>query len=229
MLGGQSCGGSPTTWAGEWINAGASLDASDESRGFSKRQLFWLVAVYRDLLKYRRMIELPRQDPCEICETLAGRSTVPVLAESELTITVVNPWQFEAGQCCVVTRRHVATLLELTDQEGTAVIKAARDVAQALLASYQPLGILTFQNNGVYSGQEVPHYHFHVVPRQPGSDWGIGPPQLHKFPDAGRVAGATSDPASEAERRRRARVDAEALHNTAAQIRTNMPRADRIR
>ena len=68
--------------------------------------------------------------------------------------------QFEVGQCCVVTRRHVATLLDLTDQEGAAVIKAAREVAQALLATFKPLGILTFQNNGVYSGQEVPHYHF---------------------------------------------------------------------
>mgnify|MGYP001052392314 CR=1 FL=1 len=169
------------------------------------------------------MIELPRQDPCEICETLAGRSTVPVLAESELTITVVNPMQFEVGQCCVVTRRHVATLLELTDQEGAAVIKAAREVAQALLATYKPLGILTFQNNGVYSGQEVPHYHFHVIPRQPGSDWGIGPPQLRKFPDAGRAAGTTIDPAFDDERRHRARVDNETLQKTAARIRRNMP------
>jgi diadenosine tetraphosphate (Ap4A) HIT family hydrolase len=168
------------------------------------------------------MIQLPQQDPCEICETLAGRSSVPVLAESELTITVVTPVQFEIGQCCVVTRRHVATLLELTDQEGAAVIKAARDVAQALLATYQPLGILTFQNNGVYSGQEVPHYHFHVVPRQPGSDWGIGPPQLHKFPDAGRAADAVNDPASNDERRQRARVDTETLQKTAARIRRHM-------
>jgi diadenosine tetraphosphate (Ap4A) HIT family hydrolase len=169
------------------------------------------------------MIELPRQDPCEICETLAGRSTVPVIAESALTITVVTPVQFEVGQCCVVTRRHVGTLLNLTDQEGAAVIKAAREVAQALLATYKPLGILTFQNNGVYSGQEVPHYHFHVVPRQPGSDWGIGPPQLHKFPDAGRAAGTTSDSASNDERRQRARVDAETLQKTAEQIRRNLP------
>lgn len=92
---------------------------------------------------------------------------MPVIAESELTITLVTPVQFEVGQCCVVTRRHVGTLLDLTDQEGAAIIKAAREVAQALLATYKPLGILTFQNNGVYSGQEVPHYHFHVVPRQP--------------------------------------------------------------
>jgi len=168
------------------------------------------------------MIELPRQAPCEICETLAGRSAVPVIAESEHTLTVVTPVQFEVGQCCVVTRRHVGTLLDLTDQECAAVLTAARDVAQALLATYQPLGILTFQNNGVYSGQEVPHFHFHVVPRQPGSDWGIGPPQLHKFPDAGRAAGTMSDSASDHERRLRARVDSETLRKTAAQIRRNM-------
>lgn len=169
------------------------------------------------------MIELPQQHPCEICETLAGRSSVPIIAASALTITVVNPMQFEVGQCCVVTRRHVATLLELTEEEGASVIKAARDVAHALLALYKPLGILTFQNNGVYSGQEVPHYHFHVVPRQLGSDWGIGPPQLHKFPDAGRAPGTRHDSSSDGARRTRSRVDMETLQKTAAQIRRNMP------
>lgn len=169
------------------------------------------------------MIELPQQDPCEICETVAGRSDVPVVAESEFTITVVTPVQFEVGQCCVVTRRHAGTLLELTEEEGAAVIKAARDVAHALLATYNPLGILTFQNNGVYSGQEVPHYHFHVVPRQPGSDWGIGPAQLRRFPSAGRAPGTSYDPSTEDERRQRARVDTETLHRTAALIREHLP------
>jgi len=170
------------------------------------------------------MIELPHQDPCQICETLAGRTTVPLVAECELTCTVVNPMQFETGQCCVVTRRHVATLLELTDEEAAAVIKAAREVAHALLATYKPLGILTFQNNGVYSGQEVPHYHFHVVPRQPGSDWGIGPPQLRTFPDAGRARGTLHDSSSDDARRARARVEVETLQRTAALIRGNMRR-----
>lgn len=168
------------------------------------------------------MIELPQQDPCDICETLAGRTTVPTVAECELTCTVVTPVQFEVGQCCVVTRRHVGTLLELTDEEAAAVIRAAREVAHALLATFKPLGILTFQNNGVYSGQEVPHYHFHVVPRQPGSDWGVGPPQLRKFPDAGRAPGTFHDSSSDYVRRMRAKVDASTLQRTAALIRQNI-------
>lgn len=170
------------------------------------------------------MIELPRQEPCEICETVAGKTNVPVIAESELTITVVTPVQFEIGQCCIVTRRHVGTLLDLTDEEAASVIKAARDVAQALLETYNPLGILTFQNNGVYSGQEVPHFHFHVVPRQLGSDWGIGPPQLRTSPGAGRAPGTLHDSSSDDARRQRAKVDPETLGEIAAFIRRNVPK-----
>lgn len=99
---------------------------------------------------------------------------------------------------------------------------AARDIAHAMLASYRPLAILTYQNNGVYSGQEVPHYHFHVIPRQEGSDWGIGPPQLRKFPSAGRVAGTHHDPSNEASRLKRVKVDRPELSATVDLLRQHL-------
>ena len=155
---------------------------------------------------------------------MAGRDDKwALVAECEHTLTVVNPFQFEVGQCCVVTRRHLGTLLELSSVEGAAVFEAAQRLANALLSAYQPLGILTFQNNGVYSGQEVPHYHFHVVPRQPGSDWGIGPPQLRKFDSAGRERGTVHDPSGDELRAQRVRVDADTLKATAQRIRANLP------
>lgn len=170
------------------------------------------------------MIELPVRDPCDLCEGIAGRDPRwTVVEEGELTFTVLNPWQFEVGQCCVVTRRHVALLTDLDDRECAAVMLAARRVARALAAAFRPLGILTFQNNGVYSGQETPHFHFHVVPRQPGSDWGIGPPQLATFDDAGRVRGTAHDASGDAERRRRGLASADRLAETAARIRSHLP------
>lgn len=169
------------------------------------------------------MIELPKQDPCEFCEAIAGHDeSWAVIDECELTYTVINPSQYEVGQCCVITKRHVGTLLDLSDGESSAIIVAAKRVAQALVKTYQPLGVLTFQNNGVYSGQEVPHYHFHVVPRQPGSDWGIGPPQLAKFDDAGRARGTPHDTSSDNERRKRVLVATSVLHETANLIRSNV-------
>lgn len=170
------------------------------------------------------MIELPTQEPCEFCEGMAGRDpTWAEIDECAHTITVINPYQYEVGQCCVITRRHVGTLLELNEGEASAIIKAAKRVAIALVNLYEPLGVLTFQNNGVYSGQEVPHYHFHVVPRQPGSDWGIGPPQLAVFDGAGRSRGTPHDTSRDEERRKRVRVDVTVLHATARAIRECLP------
>ena len=170
------------------------------------------------------MIELPEQNPCEFCEGFAGRDpTWAVIDECVSTVTVLNPFQYETGQCCVITKRHVGTLLELNNVEAKAIIKAAQRVAMALVSKYQPLGVLTFQNNGVYSGQEVPHYHFHVVPRQQGSDWGIGPPQLAVFDGVGRERGTTHNTSGDAERRRRVQVPAEVLQRTAAAIRAHLP------
>lgn len=170
------------------------------------------------------MIELPVRDPCDLCETAAREDRRAIIDESEHTLTMINPWQFEVGQCCVITRRHVALLLDLTPVECAAILVAAQRVAKALDTTFQPLGILTFQNNGVYSGQETPHFHFHVVPRRKGSDWGIGPPQLATFDGAGRPRGTAHDTGDDAQRRERVRASDRQLAETAALIRSNLPK-----
>lgn len=170
------------------------------------------------------MIELPKKDPCDLCEGIAGREDKwAVIDECEHTLTVINPWQYEVGQCCVITRRHAATLLDLSDQECGAIMGSAKRVAEALIRTFRPLGILTFQNNGIFSGQETQHFHFHVVPRQKGSDWGIGPPQLATFDGAGRQKGTPHDPRGDTQRRERVRVSARQLTETAALIRSHLP------
>ena len=169
------------------------------------------------------MIELPVREPCDRCEGMAGREERwAILDEGAHTLTVLNPWQFEVGQCCVITRRHVATLLDLSDEECREVMCSAKRIAEALVKTFRPLGILTFQNNGVYSGQETPHFHFHVVPRQRGSDWGIGPPQLATFEGAGRRRGTTHDPGGDAQRRQRVQASSRQLTETADLIRSNL-------
>ena len=168
------------------------------------------------------MIQLPTREPCDLC-VAARDEPWKIIDEGEHTLTVINPWQFEAGQCCVITRRHVATLLDLSAPECAAILVAAKRVAGALVGACRPLGILTFQNNGVYSGQETPHFHFHVVPRQPGSDWGIGPPQLATFDGAGRMQGTVHDPSDDAACRTRVRASREQLAAAAALLRSQLP------
>lgn len=64
---------------------------------------------------------------------------------------------------------------------------AAKRLSRALVDAYSPDGVLLYQNNGVGSGQEVPHFHLHVLPRQPESDWGLGPPHLERLEREARL------------------------------------------
>jgi diadenosine tetraphosphate (Ap4A) HIT family hydrolase len=130
-------------------------------------------------------LPLPKGDPCYFCEIIRGNADRwNVIEQTDLTMTVLNGRQYEIGQCIVVPIRHAPTLLELDDAEAAAVMSSAKRLAEAMMKSFAPDGLLLYQNNGLGSGQEVPHFHLHVVPRREGSDWGFGPPHLAKLKEA---------------------------------------------
>jgi diadenosine tetraphosphate (Ap4A) HIT family hydrolase len=131
---------------------------------------------------------MPDGDPCFFCEIANGNAHQwQVIEAGEMTMTLLNGRQFEVGQCVIIPRRHVPTLLDLSTAEEAAVMAAAKRLAQAMVDAYAPDGILVYQNNGSGSGQEVPHFHMHVVPRQAQSDWGFGPPHLERLEKEGRL------------------------------------------
>ena len=72
------------------------------------------------------------------------------------------------GHVLVVTTRHAGTLLDVTEAEAESLARLIRRVARAVNEAYSPIGLNVFQNNGVVSGQSIPHYHVHMLPRYSG-------------------------------------------------------------
>lgn len=154
-------------------------------------------------------LRLPDLHPCPFCAVRDGDTARWSLVErTDLTMTLLNGRQYEVGQCMVMPLRHAPTLLDLTAAEDAAIMAAARRLADALLRAFDPDGVLLYQNNGVGSAQEVPHFHLHVVPRREGSDWGLGPPHIARLErrPAHLDHGVTTD-----EKRRTAETIREAL------------------
>lgn len=130
---------------------------------------------------------LPKVEACYFCQIVNGNSDRwNVIDDAELTITILNGRQFEVGQCMVLPVRHAPTLLDLSDDEAAAVMAAAKQITNVMVSEYAPDGVLLYQNNGVGSGQEVPHFHLHVVPRRRDSDWGFGPPHIARLEKGNR-------------------------------------------
>ena len=121
-------------------------------------------------------IEIPERDPCPYCRNLQGEIEVDeernkrfaYVERLEQAVAIVNPYQVSPGALLVMTTRHAPTVLDLGEDETLALARLVRRTARAVHDALSPIGLNIYQNNGVASGQTIPHYHVHVVPRYPG-------------------------------------------------------------
>ena len=76
---------------------------------------------------------LPTGDSGLFCDAINNRIKKGIVEDTSLTLTIVNGRQFSQGQVVVVPRHHVSTLFDLTEEEDSAIMFAARKVGKPLL------------------------------------------------------------------------------------------------
>ena len=137
---------------------------------------------------------------CIFCRLVSGEIPAAQVYEDALTIAFMDIGQVNPGHVLVATRRHAATLLDITPEEAAAVMQTAQRVAHAVQATFVPPGLTLLQANGREGDQTVFHFHMHVVPRH--ADDGIALSWPRKEPGAEVLQGyaARLVPAIEAQR-----------------------------
>lgn len=124
---------------------------------------------------------------CIFCRIVRGELPAAKVHEDALTLAFMDIGQVTPGHVLVATKRHAATLLDLTHEEAGAVMQAAQQIAKAQQAAFAPAGITLLQANGAAGGQTVAHFHVHVVARDPGDGVSFAWPR--KQPGADVIAG----------------------------------------
>jgi histidine triad (HIT) family protein len=115
-------------------------------------------------------IDILELEPCPFCAYLAGAERCAFVSRGPAVSSFLNRTQYERGAVLVVPNQHVTSMVAAEPALVGQVYREVHRVASALVVALQPAGLSVFQNNGVLSGQTVPHFHVHVVPRFPGSD-----------------------------------------------------------
>ena len=105
---------------------------------------------------------------CIFCRLVAGEIPSARVFEDELTLAFMDLGQVNPGHVLVASKRHAATLFELTADEAAALMRTAQRIALAVRAAFDPDGVMLLQANGAVAGQAVGHVHLHVVPRHAG-------------------------------------------------------------
>lgn len=104
---------------------------------------------------------------------LSGELPCAKVYEDELVFAFMDAGQVNEGHVIVATRAPRATLLDCSDDEAAALMRAARRIAIAVEAAFAPAGITILQANRPAGWQTVPHAHLHVLPRHDGDGVGL--------------------------------------------------------
>ncbi|MEY2846137.1 MAG: hypothetical protein RL076_1683 [Chloroflexota bacterium] len=75
----------------------------------------------------------------------------------------INP--ASRGHTLVICKAEIATLTKLSDAQLIATARTTQRVAAAVQQALQADGFNIVQSNGAAAGQEVFHYHVHIIPR----------------------------------------------------------------
>ena len=142
---------------------------------------------------------------CIFCRLVAGDIPAATVYEDRLTIAFMDIGQVNPGHVLVATKRHAATLFDITPEEAAAVMQTAQRVAQAVRRAFDPPGLTLLQANGHEGDQTVFHFHLHVVPRHAQDGIALtwprkepGPAVLQAYADQIRTAMASAPSASPA-------------------------------
>jgi len=111
---------------------------------------------------------------CIFCKIVAGQIPAAKLAETERVVSFMDIAPVNHGHALVIPKRHVESMLELTEEELHDCIVTAQRVAKAVTKATGSVGLNLLQNNHRCAGQVVPHAHFHVIPRSPEDGFRFG-------------------------------------------------------
>jgi histidine triad (HIT) family protein len=104
-------------------------------------------------------------DPCIFCGIVAGDVPGQIVDSDEHTIAFMDINPATRGHALVVPREHSADLLEISDEDLTHTILAARRLVRRMREVLEPDGFNVLNSSGSAAWQTVFHFHIHVIPR----------------------------------------------------------------
>ncbi len=115
---------------------------------------------------------------CVFCKIAAGQIPALRVHEDDDCLAFLDIGPLAEGHLLIIPKEHYARLEEMPEGLVGRVTATLPRLARAVLAATGADGYNILQNNGKVSGQEVPHVHFHIIPRKAadglGYRWNAG-------------------------------------------------------
>ena len=104
--------------------------------------------------------------PCIFCELIHGGGEVSICYEDSQALAFLDIQPVNAGHVLVVPRQHYESLADLPSDLARHLFDVALRLAPIVRRLAGADGLNVIVNSGASAGQDVFHYHVHVIPRR---------------------------------------------------------------
>lgn len=106
-----------------------------------------------------------QHEDCIFCKIARGDIPCTSVFESEELIAFLDISPVNKGHTLLVPKAHMETLFDMPAGIGKTLFAAMKQVGSAVMKATGAEGLNVVQNNYSAAGQQVPHVHWHLIPR----------------------------------------------------------------
>ena len=112
-------------------------------------------------------------DTCIFCRIIGGDEMVSIVYEDDRAIAFLDVQPVSHGHTLVVSKEHYETLFDLPEELLTHCMAVAKRIAPGLRRAVGAHAINVFSANGRAGGQDVLHFHMHLIPIREGEPFAL--------------------------------------------------------
>ena len=114
---------------------------------------------------------------CVFCRIIAGEETVSIVHEDARAVAFMDIQPASPGHVLVASREHYHDLFDVPEDVAAHCLSVARQLAPGIRRSTGAEAINLFSANGRAGGQDVLHFHLHLIPVRKGEAFDLQLPK----------------------------------------------------
>ncbi len=115
----------------------------------------------------------PSSGHCIFCDLIRGAAEVSIVYEDATAIAFLDIQPVNPGHVLVVPREHYEVLQDIPRRVGAHLYEVATRLIPVVQASAGATDMNIVVNSGAAAGQNVMHYHIHLIPRRDGDGFDV--------------------------------------------------------
>lgn len=107
-------------------------------------------------------------ESCIFCKIVKGEIESKKVFENGDVLAFLDVNPKTPGHCLVIPKAHFENIFDIDPEILRKVMEAVKNISIDIKKSPKVGGVNLENNSGQGTGQEVPHFHFHIIPRYLG-------------------------------------------------------------